>query len=166
MAQTLLERNVEGYLGTTVIVHRGNSSISNIRYIIHRFTDKISIEKWEKSQESVKMLEEVNKYSIRQYDISTGLETWFNFPDVNTISSPPPKWKMAIVVFIAAYTISLSSQSILRPIIGQQQQLPLAITNLIYVSIMVISLPFFAMSIMSRLLKRWPYSNPKILQQS
>lgn len=111
------------------------------------------MEKWEKSQESIKMLEEVNKYSIRQYDTSTDLETWFNFPDVNTISSPPPKWKMAIVVFIAAYTISLLSQSILRPIIGQQQ-LPLAITNLIYVPIKVISLTFFAMSIMSRLLKR------------
>ena len=45
------------------------------------------------------MLEEVNKYSISHYDASTGLETWFNLPDVTVISSRLPKWKMAIVVF-------------------------------------------------------------------
>jgi uncharacterized protein len=95
-----------------------------------------------KSQKSTKMLEEVNKYSTRHYDTSTGLETWFNLPDVNVISSPPPKWKMAIVVFIAAFVINLLSQIILRPILGLHQQLPLIINVLDYVSIMVFSLTY------------------------
>jgi antibiotic biosynthesis monooxygenase (ABM) superfamily enzyme len=157
-----MEKNVPGYIGTTVIIPGGSKS--TIRYIIHRFIDKISMEKWEKSQESIEMLDEVNKYSIRHYDTSTGLETWFNLPDINAINSPPPRWKMAIVVFIAAYTISLLSQSILRPIIGQQ--LPLAVNNLIYVIIMVSSLTYFVMPFMNRLLKRWLYPNPKTIQRS
>jgi uncharacterized protein len=79
------------------------------------------MEEWEKSQESIKMLEEVNRYSTRHYDTSTGFETWFKLPDVNVISSPPLKRKMAIVVFIAAFVINLLSQIILRPILCQHQ---------------------------------------------
>ncbi len=157
-----LERNAHGYLGTTVIIP-GGSSLTK-RYIIHRFIDKPSMEKWEQSQESIKMLEEVNKYSTKHYDTATGLETWFNLPDTNVINLPPPKWKMAIVIFIAAYIISLLSQLILQPLIGHH--LPLLVNVLIYSSIMVSSLTYFAMPIMSRMLRGWLYSNPKIIQQS
>jgi uncharacterized protein len=46
------------------------------------------------------------------------LETWFTFPDLKTLSqSPPTRWKMAIVIFFAAYAISSISRSILNPLI-------------------------------------------------
>jgi uncharacterized protein len=50
-------------------------------------------------------LEEVNNYSPRQYETASGLETWFTLPDRKSGVAPPPRWKMTIVVFIAAYTI-------------------------------------------------------------
>ena len=72
---------------------------------------------WENSQQSLKLLEEANNYSIRHYEFATGMETWFTLPDLKTIVAPP-KWKMAIVVFIAAYTFKLVvkvyPQSLLR----------------------------------------------------
>jgi len=76
------------------------------------------MEEWDTSQESQKLLEEVNNYSTRHYETTTGLETWFAVPDLKTVVTPP-RWKMAIVVFIAAYAISLLSRSILNPSIGQ-----------------------------------------------
>jgi uncharacterized protein len=90
---------------------------SAVRYIIHRYTDKASMREWENSQQSLKLLEEANNYSIRHYEFATGMETWFTLPDLKTIVAPP-KWKMAIVVFIAAYTISSLSRSILNPYLG------------------------------------------------
>jgi uncharacterized protein len=127
-----------------------------LRYIIHRFTNKTTKETWENSPESIKLLEDVNKYSERHYETATGLETWFALPNMRTqISVPtPPRWKMAIVVFIAAYAISSVSQSILNPFL---EQWPLLGNTIIYTAILVASLTYFAMPILSRLLRQWLY---------
>ena len=71
------------------------------------------------------------------------------------ISVPtPPRWKMAIVVFIAAYAISSVSQSILNPFL---EQWPLLGNTIIYTAILVASLTYLAMPILSRLLRQWLY---------
>jgi uncharacterized protein len=145
------ERRAPGYLGTTIILPGGTSS--NLRYIIHRFTDKASMEAWENSQEAQKLLEEVNNYSTRHYETATGLETWFALPDLKIVVAPP-RWKMAIVVFIAAYIIGSLSRSILNPWLVQW---PLLANNIIFTAILAASLTYFAMPILSRLLKRWLY---------
>ena len=67
----MLERKVPGYVGTTIITQGGTDSA--IRDIIHRFRDKVSLDAWENSDESYKLIEEANKCSTRYY----GLETWF-----------------------------------------------------------------------------------------
>ncbi len=101
-----LERKAPGYLGTTIIIPGGIKS--PLRYIIRRFADKVAMERWDNSEESLRLLKEANGYSTRHYDTSTGLETWFTLPDLKTLSqSPPPRWKMAIVIFFAAYTHQL-----------------------------------------------------------
>ena len=84
------------------------------------------------------------------------LETWFTLPNLKTLSQPPPpsKWKMAIVVFIAAYIISSLSRSILNPFIGEW---PILANAVIYTAILVVSLTYFTMPIMSRLLRHWLY---------
>lgn len=100
-----LERKAHGYRGATIIIPGGPSSA--LRYIIIRLTDKPSMKAWEDSPESLKLLNEVNNYSTRHYDTATGLETWFTLPHLkNVVAQPPPRWKMAIVVFIAVYAIS------------------------------------------------------------
>jgi antibiotic biosynthesis monooxygenase (ABM) superfamily enzyme len=84
------------------------------------------------------------------------METWFSLPYLKAqiALTPPPKWKMAIVVFISAYIITSISRSILTPFIGQW---PIWTTSVVYTSILVVSLTFFAMPIMSRLFRRWLY---------
>ena len=150
----ILERKVPGYKGTTTIMETGADS--TVRHIIHRFRDKASIEAWENSEELRKLLEEVNKYSTPYIEKATGLETWFNLPGLKTVA-PPPKWKMAIVAFIGAYCISSLAQYILISLLGQQRLL----INLFMTIILVIGLTYFAMPLLSRLLRRWLY--PKSL---
>jgi antibiotic biosynthesis monooxygenase (ABM) superfamily enzyme len=148
------ERKAPGYIGTTIIIPGGSKS--SLRYIIHRFTDRVKKETWENSQESMKLLQEVNNYSDRYHETATGLETWFDLPDLKTQISltPPPRWKMAIVVFNAAYAISSLSRSILNPFL---EQWPLLGSTVIYTAILVASLTYFAMPILSRLLRQWLY---------
>ena len=148
-----LERKASGYLGTTIIVPGGSQS--PLRYIIRRFADKPAMEAWDNSGESLKLIEEANNYSTRHYETSTGLETWFTLLDLKTLSqSPPPRWKMAIVIFFAAYAISSVSRSILNPFIGEW---PLLGNAVIYTAILVVSLTNFALPIMNRLFRHWLY---------
>ena len=89
------ERQFPGYLGTTIIAPGGNTS--SVRYVINRLSDQASLEAWENSEVMLSFIDEINKYSSLQK--VTGLETWFNLPNLKTINTPP-EWKMAIVSFI------------------------------------------------------------------
>jgi uncharacterized protein len=146
------ERQFPGYLGTTIIAPGGNTS--TVRYVINRFSDQASLDVWENSKVARSLIDEVNKYSTLQR--VTGMETWFNLPNLNTINAPP-KWKMAIVSFIAAYSISSVAHYVLSIYLGQR---PLLIELLMTITL-VIGLTYFAMPLLSRLLRRWLY--PKSL---
>jgi len=139
-----------GYLSTTVIVPSENPSM---RYILHRFTDTASMEAWEGSETRSKLLKEVNKYSSPYYEKATGLETWFAIPGMHAVTAPP-RWKMALVTFLAAYLLSFFANLTLNPILVTTS---LPVSNLIITLILVIGLTYFLMPAFSRLLRRWLY---------
>ena len=74
------------------------------------------------------------------------METWFNLPNLKTIEAPP-KWKMAIVSFIAAYSISLVAHSVLSIYLGQRPLL----TEILMTIILVVGLTYFAMPLLSKI---------------
>ena len=143
-----LESEVPGYLGTTIIAPGGSSS--SVRYVINRFADKASLDAWENSEEARKLIEEANNCST--YERATGLETWFSLPDLKTIAAPP-RWKMAIVTYTGAYCISSLSQYFIKLYLGQSPLLANVVMNMI----LVLGLTYFAMPLLSRLLRRWLY---------
>ena len=143
----MLEKNIPGYVGTTIITQGGTDSA--IRHIIHKFSDKASFDAWEKSDESLKQIEEADKYSTRYYEKATGLETWFTLPDLKSIVAPP-QWKMAIATFIGAYSIS-SLVTLFFTFSLYIRQSPY-LANTIMTTILVAGLTYFAMPILSRLL--------------
>ena len=143
----ILERQFPGYLGTTIIAPGGNTS--SLRYVINRFADQASLEAWENSEVALSLIK-VNKYSTLQR--VTGLETWFSLSNLKAIAAPP-RWKMAIVSFIAAYSISLVAHYFLSTYLGQRPLL----TEILMTVILVIGLTYFAMPLLSRLLRRWLY---------
>jgi len=142
------ERRFPGYLRTTIIAPGGN--ISTVRYIINRFADQASLDAWENSEVALSLIEEMSKYYTRQR--ITGLKTWFSLPNLKTIVAPP-KWKMAVISFIGAYSISSVAQYILSTYLGQRPFL----TNILMTIILVVGLTYFAMPLLSRLLRRWLY---------
>ena len=147
----ILERKVPGYLGTTTIMESGTNS--SARHVIHRFRDKTSLEVWENSEDLRKLRKEANKYCTPYPQKATGLETWFTIPDMKSMVPPPPKWKMATVTFIGAYCISSLTSFILRTFSG----LPPMLFDLFMTMTLVIGLTYFAMPLLSRLLRRWLY---------
>lgn len=150
------ERQARGYLGTTVIVPGGTNS--NLRYIIHRFADSDALDEWERSEQAVKMIEEVNNYSTRNYETATGLETWFTVPDLHAVAAPP-KWKMTVIVFAAAFAISTAARYLLGPYLESRSFL---FSNVVYTAILVLLLTYLAMPALSSLLRNWLYPEKRL----
>jgi uncharacterized protein len=147
----ILERNAPGYIGTTIICPGG--TMSSLRYKVSRWADASSLDAWENSQQCLELIEEANKFSTRYHERATGLEAWFTLPDFKAVVAPP-KWKMAIAIFIAANTISSLSRYILNPFLAQW---PLWASTALYTSILVVLLTYLAMPAVTRLLQRWLY---------
>ena len=145
-----LERKFHGYLGTIIIMDGGADSA--IRHIIFKYSNKASLSAWENSQERNKLIEEGKNYSTPYLQKATGLETWFTLPNTKAIVAPP-RWKMAIVAFIGTYCISSLAQYILSFFLGQNPLL----FNLFMNIILVISLTYLAMPLLSILMRRWLY---------
>jgi uncharacterized protein len=129
-------------VGTTIITQGGTDS--SIRHIIHRFSYKASLEAWKNSQQCLQLIEEANKCSTRYYERATGLETWFTL--LLKAIFAPPKWKMAIVTFIAAYSIS-SLVTFFFTLDLSIRQSPF-IANTIMTIILVAGLTYFAMPLL------------------
>jgi hypothetical protein len=140
-----------GYRGVTVVVPGGSDP--DARIILYRFADTASMEKWENSAERNNLLSELDRYSIQVYTKATGLETWFELPNIHSVV-PPPKWKMAAVTLLAAGIVSFISHFILGAYL---ETWPLVVTSIVYSAILVLVLTYFAMPNLTRLLKKWLY---------
>ena len=85
----------------------------------------------------------------------SGLETWFAIPGTKAIV-PPPKWKMALVTYVAVYlTSSLVSQSIGTSV----QTYPRWLASGISVAIVVVALTWVVMPLMVRVFRPWLYQS-------
>jgi len=146
-----LEMKATGYLGTTVILPGGAGS--TIRYIIQRFVNEASMRTWKESEQSAKLLKEANNYSTPHYGSAYGMETWFVLPDLRALV-PPPRWKMAVLVFIAAFTIGSLSRYLIDPYL---EGWPILYSSIVFTGVLVIGLTYFAMPILSRIFGRWLY---------
>jgi antibiotic biosynthesis monooxygenase (ABM) superfamily enzyme len=129
-------KQFRGYRGVTSVVPGGADS--DARIILYRFADKASMDNWENSPERSKLTSEVEKYASQSYVKATGLETWFQLPDTHSFV-PPPRWKMTIIVFLAASATSFVSKLVLGSYLADWS---LVETSLLYSAILVVSLIF------------------------
>jgi uncharacterized protein len=144
-----------GYRGATIVVPAGADQ--DARIIVYRFADKATMENWENSPERKNLLSEMENYAAQTYVKASGLETWFQLPNTHSVV-PPPKWKMAAVTLLAASIVSFVSHFILGSYLGTW---PLVVTTIIYTGILVLTLTYFAMPNLTRVLRRWLYPGPK-----
>jgi antibiotic biosynthesis monooxygenase (ABM) superfamily enzyme len=83
-----------------------------------------------------------------------GLEAWFRSPQ-----NPPPRWKMALLTWIAVWPVSMAVPAALNPLIGQR--MPNVLFAGIVAAGIVVVLTWFAMPLLVRLASNWlhPRSN-------
>ena len=87
----------------------------------------------------------------RQLD---GLEAWFRDPK----GPMPPRWKMALLTFVAVWPVSMAVPAVLNPLIGQR------VSDVIFAGAVaagiVVILTWVAMPLLVRVARAW--LNPKV----
>ena len=142
-----------GHLG--VHVHKPMSGTSRTYIVLIKFQ---SVAQWEAFktwpvyqvwQERVHAFLEVPPKVEEQ----CGLESWFYLPG-QQISAPLPRWKMALVTWVAVYPTSLLMNFLLRPFI---KGWPLPFAVLVVSLCLVCALTWVVMPAVTRSLHRWLY---------
>ena len=90
-----------------------------------------------------------------QMEVLSGLETWFTSADEEAVV-PPRKYKMAVVVWLSVFPLSILLNYLLRPMIDELHiVLQIAMISIIIVILMT----YFVMPFMAKLFHRWLYSD-------
>ncbi len=97
------------------------------------------------------------------YRTATGLETWFKLPG-HTVLVPPPKYKMAVLVFVALIPLILLVAFSLD-LVTDQEYLAASIEfssdflvrTAVSTLIVVVLMTWVAMPLLTRLAGRWLY---------
>jgi hypothetical protein len=89
--------------------------------------------------------------AIRQK--KSGLEVWFELPEIEA-AKPAPRYKMAIVLTVTLYILSISLNLILRPIL---KDVPLPLNIFVILIINVILMTWVVMPKVTYWLRNWLY---------
>jgi antibiotic biosynthesis monooxygenase (ABM) superfamily enzyme len=97
-------KEARGNTGVTMLIPAPGKT--GLYHVVLRFVDEESAHEWEDSYIRQKLSHEADAFSRRSRQEATGLETWFSIPEHPELETPP-RWKMAIVTFIAVYLVSI-----------------------------------------------------------
>jgi len=145
----------EGYYGTNII---SPSEPSNPEYVvIFRFNSYKNLKKWEDSPIRSEWIKRAGKFTEGGVDIRkfTGLEYWFRLPE-KPLTTPPPRYKMAVVTFIALFPTIVLVGLVLNPFLYDLPQLLRLAVALISTMILM---TYWIMPLMTRLLAFWLFKD-------
>lgn len=140
-----------GYMGTNFL--RPNSTTQNKYIIIYRFDSYENACKWEDSSIRHQWLEKIEPILIGEAvkQKKTGLEVWFELPEIE-VAKPAPRYKMAIVLTVVLYFLSISLNLLLKPILDH---VSLPINILVVLLINVILMTWVIMPKLTFWLRHW-----------
>lgn len=140
-----------GYQGVNVL--RPATATEYAYVTIYRFSSWEQCHAFEKSGERAKLLEELDGMVEGDHEVKrvTGLEFWFNLPEVPAQVRPSPH-KMALVVTIVAYGVVMSLNLLFGSLMVG---LPLWLKALLFVSAQVLLMTYVFMPQVTRLLRGW-----------
>ena len=127
------------------------------RYLmIYRFDDLEHATAWENSTERaqwISRLEGISDDSDVDRSTATGLEVWFDLPEVTApVPAHPPRHKMAVVLISVIFALVFALQVFLGPFIIDW---PRWTQTLTIVTIQVLAMTYLIMPAITVLLKRW-----------
>jgi len=140
-----------GFEGASVMT----AAQSGEHFILLRFATQSDLDHWRASPEVIGHLVEGDALSEAAQGrplVRTGLETWFTLPGIPAPPQAPPKWKMALVTWVA-----LLPQVILLAYLIPAT-VPFLANAAISTAIPVVALTQFVMPGITRLLYGWLYA--------
>ncbi|WP_019506485.1 antibiotic biosynthesis monooxygenase [Pleurocapsa sp. PCC 7319] len=144
-----------GHLGVTVLKpQRGES---NDYRIIVKFASETDYQRWCRSHEAAYWFKILNRLEDKppNLEVMTGLETWFT---VDSSASrpmiPPPRYKMAIVTWIAIFVLIVLINLLLGSFLAT---LPMLLRSFLLTVGLVALMTYVVMPRMTRLFSGWLY---------
>ena len=146
-----------GYLGSEVL--RPSDSDDNEYKIVFRFDHASDLHAWENSEERQRWLRKSRPLlqEEEKVHVLTGLETWFTMPS-KAGEPPPPRYKMAIVTWLAVFPVVAVIFSLFGPWLNL---LPTLLRTLVFTVVMVTLMTYVIMPRMTRLFSFWLYPDRK-----
>jgi antibiotic biosynthesis monooxygenase (ABM) superfamily enzyme len=89
--------------------------------------------------------------------VLTGLEAWFTLPSKEG-ASPPPRYKMAVITWLAVFPLATLVFLALQPLLGGA---PAVLRTLVFTIVMVTTMTYVVMPRMTRLFSFWLYPRNK-----
>jgi antibiotic biosynthesis monooxygenase (ABM) superfamily enzyme len=122
-------------------------------FILLRFASQADLERWQSSPEVVELLRRGDTLATtpHPHTVRNGLETWFTVPGLPVPRGAPPKWKMALVTWLALLPQVILLSLLIPP------ALPFLVKVSISTAIPVAMLAWVVMPRLTKLLYRWLY---------
>ena len=146
-----------GYLGSNVV--RPSGPEDDEYQIVFKFDHASNLKRWEESRERHHWLHKSEELIKEEPNIRilTGLETWFTLPSKEG-DPPPPRYKMALVTWLAVFPLATVVFMVLDPIFGDFHAV---LRTLVFTLVMVSLMTYVVMPRMTRLFSSWLYPKRK-----
>jgi antibiotic biosynthesis monooxygenase (ABM) superfamily enzyme len=151
---TQAANNQPGHLGSTIF--RPSSPKDPAYRVLFKFDRRSNLDRWENSAERAEwhaIAEQVSQ--PRETQIVCGMEAWFTAP-AQPVNLPPPKYKMALVVWLAIFVLVTSLNAVLTPFIAHW---PLIARTFLLSIIVVPLMTWVVMPFLTRLFSGWLFSH-------
>ena len=127
---------------------------------VYRFDTHQNLRRWSESRERMDWVARADALCDESHlQLITGLEHWFQMPKRHAPGAPqpPPRWKMALITWLAIFPLINVMNLVLAPLLGG---LPAIVRTLVSTAILVPLMTWVVMPAMTRLFLRWLF--PKI----
>jgi antibiotic biosynthesis monooxygenase (ABM) superfamily enzyme len=157
-AGTSLAERFDGFLGSGWV---RPSTSSPEWHMLYRFADTTSLDAWEGSPQRAWWLEAAQgRIESRRVERRTGIEGWFDEPSsvetVERATTPPPRWKQAVVIWLAFFPLSL----VVTWLTGSFTDLPLVPRVLLSTVVMTPVMTYVVLPRMTTALAWWLAGDP------
>lgn len=142
-----------GSLGALVL--KPNQIGDRYYRVITKFDSQENMQHWHNSEERRVRVEALQPFESQPADIHhlTGLETWFESTSAEGVAvSAPPKYKMAIIVWIAIYATVLPLIAYLKPWFGS---LPSWFSSAVLATVSVAMMTWIVLPALTWVFKPW-----------
>nr|WP_067294422.1 antibiotic biosynthesis monooxygenase [Marinobacterium profundum] len=140
-----------GFLGSTLF--RPASSADPEYRILFKFRSREDLEHWQQSPQRIQYLDAIEDCldAPDSTEVMSGLVAWFSLPGQNPVK-PPPKYKMAVVAWLAIFPLITLVSWLLG---AELSQIPLLPRTLLMTIPITLLMTYVLMPALTKLLAFW-----------